>query len=326
MLITSKSIRVALGGLIGYHANRKSGRADLFSHAAPTVVIMHRINRIAAFFLLVPLVLVSVPTSANVVLINDTTAGTATNDGTINGGEYVGSGTGINSGFGNVIGSGSTMYMDSSSGGGLNIGIRKGGGSFNDKAVIYIDSKSGGFTSTGSFNDNADGGRAALSGLGAFGGRSTLNFANGFSADYGIAIDGSFAGLFELTTGSHNFITTANLTHTGNDYELNLTLSNIGSTPGTAFKYVATYLNSDNAFRSDEFHGVASFGPGNPGNNTVSLADGDFNTFVSYTAAVPEPSPVLAIPTVLLVAGMILAVRRGCRRPHAVPVSEISDQ
>lgn len=64
---------------------------------------------------------------AQAATITDTTSDTATNDGTVNTGtgEYVGSTTGINSGFGGVIGQGSTLHIDSSSTGALNIGLIK---------------------------------------------------------------------------------------------------------------------------------------------------------------------------------------------------------
>ena len=62
-------------------------------------------------------------------------------------------------------------------------------------------------------------------------------------------------------------------------------LSDIGLTPGDSFDYVATYLNSSNAFRSDEFYQGAAFAAGNPGTGSATLTSS--NTFVSV---VPEPS------------------------------------
>jgi hypothetical protein len=228
------------------------------------------------------------------IIIDDVTSTTATNDGVVNVGEYVGLSTGINSGFGDVIGANSELHVDSDALGALNFGLVSGGGGLNDAAVIYLDTQPGGHSSTSVFTDNADGLRAAISGLGTGGGQSVLNFAAGFEADYAIAFEQNFAGVWELVAGaSHNYITTANLNPAGNagagQWEMNLTLADIALNPGESFKYVVTYLNSGNAFRSDEFHGVqqATVPSGNPGNNPVTLATGDYNTFNSFQPIVP---------------------------------------
>lgn len=254
---------------------------------------------------------------AVVVTINDTTPGTATNDGSINVGEYVGSSSGINSGFGNVIGSNSTLHVDSSSSGGLNFGLVSGGGDLKDIVVIYIDSIAGGFSDTTTLNDQQDGGRRAISGNSSSG-QSEITFAPGFQADYAITIEAGFSGLFQLVAGGNNslgFVRGNNLTPSGNAgagaWELDLTLSDIGLAPGDSFDYVATYI-SESAFRSNEFHGVASFTGANPGFNDVTLSAGDFNTFVS----VPEASVVLFGGLVCGVIGLVqgrkwLRARRG---------------
>ena len=65
-------------------------------------------------------------------------------------------------------------------------------------------------------------------------------------------------------------------------------MANLGLAAGGTFRYVATYLNPGNAFRSDEFHGVAqsTVPGGNPGYTTVTLASGDTNVFTSYAPVV----------------------------------------
>jgi hypothetical protein len=234
------------------------------------------------------------------ITIVDTTLGTATNNGTIGVGEYVGSSTGIRSGFGNVIGSGSTLGVDSSSTGGLNFGLTRGAGNFNDAVVIYIDSEAGGFTTTSGFTDQGDRLRHAISGRNGSN-TAILNFASGFDADYAIAMDpniSDFGGLWKLVNGgSHTFIKsvalTPNNTNSSAGYEINLLLSDIGVAQGGSFDYVATLLNPEDngdtsVFRSNEFHGVAAStgNASNIGTGTYSLASGDFNTFVS----VPEPA------------------------------------
>ncbi|HSN75970.1 MAG TPA: hypothetical protein VL334_12920, partial [Anaerolineae bacterium] len=235
------------------------------------------------------LVLLASPALAAPATIVDTTSGTATNNGTVAAGEYVGFTTGINSGFGNVIGGNSQLHVDSDASGNLNFGLIAGGGGYNDAMVIYIDSVSGGYTSTSTFNDTADGCRRAISGFDGTN-RSILNFAPGFEADYAICMDTGFAGVWQLAgTGSHPYIASANRTATTpGHYEMALTLANLGTAAGRTFKYVATYLNPGNAFRSDEFHGVAqsTVPGGNPGWATVTLASGDTNVFTSYAAVV----------------------------------------
>lgn len=224
----------------------------------------------------------AVPTS-----ITDTTPGTATRDGTIGGGEYVGSSTGINSGFGNIIGSSSTMYIDSDTLGNLNIGFSFGGGTWNDAIVIYIDSTGGGFADTSGFTDTSDPLRGAISGLdgGNPDNRSTLVFASGFEADYAIAMNSGFAGLWQLQNGvAHTFAASADLVNPNvSTPEIEISLSDIGLNVGDSFRYVATYV-STTGFRSDEYHGVAqqSF---TQGWETHTLASGDFNTFQT----IPEP-------------------------------------
>ncbi|MEI2608159.1 MAG: choice-of-anchor Q domain-containing protein [Candidatus Promineifilaceae bacterium] len=214
--------------------------------------------------------------------ITDTTAGTATNNGTVAGGEYVGYSTGINNGFGNVIGSNSQLHIDADSSGNLNLGLKAGAAVVSPNAmVVYLDTDNGGtgFSTTSGFTDTADGCRRAISGFDGTN-RSTLNFATGFTANYAICLDNGFAGLWQLTNGgSHTFITSLNRTNTGTDYEMNFTLANLGLSAGSQIRYVATYLNSTNGFRSNEFHGVETFAGGNPGYTTVNLP---FNSFILF--------------------------------------------
>lgn len=231
--------------------------------------------------------------------IVDNTIGTATRNGSITPGEYVGGFAGVNSGFGNVIGSNSTLFVDSSLTGNLNFGFQRGSGAFNDVIVLYIDSQAGGFSTTANFTDRGDPGRRAISGFSFGGPRSTINFAPGFTADYAISIESGFAGLFQLAANQpHTFISSANLINSGTVSELELTLSQLGMTQGGSFRYLATYLNQDNSFRSNEFNGV-SFSGSNPGNgSTINLGANDFHTFQS----VPEPSALSLLGLTALAA------------------------
>src|SRR3954467_13538885 len=90
-----------------------------------------------------------------------------------------------NTGFGGPLGTGSLTLSDN--GTTVSGTLTRGSGNLNDLVVIYIDPPSGGFNTASGFNDQDDSHRRAISGVGGFG-RSTVNFASGFNADYAIAI------------------------------------------------------------------------------------------------------------------------------------------
>ncbi len=226
-------------------------------------------------------------------IIQDTTTGGATHNGTVGGGEYVGSTEGINSGFGggggnSIIGSNAFLHVDSDLAGRLYFGLVVGGGSLVNVGVVYIDSVSGGVSGTSGLTDTADPGRRMVSGSND-NGSSHLTFASGFEADYAIAFDQSNANLFKIVAGgSHTYIKSANMSTTdgGTSYEFYVELSDIGLAPGDQFDYIATYADPNAAggfYRSDEFQGVAAstVTGGNIGVAPVSLAAYDFNTFIS---------------------------------------------
>ena len=219
-------------------------------------------------------------------------------DGAIGGSEYPGASTGVNSGFGAMIGAGVELYVDGDAAGSLAFGIDATGGtcawSVNDTLVIYVDSLPGvGASDTTGFTDFADAGRAAASGANASG-RADLTFATGFGADYAIVIRGDSASLFQLVPGtSHVFV--ASLTRAPSAgfasacvKELDgISMADLGSAPGNPFRWVATLLNpsdASGAFRSNEFQGVAdgTASGGNIGVASFALAGGDYDTFVSY--------------------------------------------
>jgi hypothetical protein len=172
---------------------------------------------------------------------------------------YSGNGQG---GFGGAIGQGSLTLSDNGST--LYGTLAKGPGPFNDALVLYIDSVSGGFADTSSFNDAGDGLRKAISGIDGGGNRSTLSFATGFRPDYAIALKATalenFGGLWQLASGGNNslvFLSAVNLTPLGTSgaptYNFSVNLSQLGITPGSgaAFKVAGTYI-SNTGFRSNE--------------------------------------------------------------------------
>lgn len=230
-----------------------------------------------------------------------------------------------NTGFGGVIGTG-TLNISNNTAGNLAFTLTKGSGGFNDAIVLYIDSVSDGFSDTLSFNDQQDGLRQAISG--ASGGttgldantRSVVTFNTGFTANYAIALNNGFAGLWQLASGGNNslgFLTSANLSPTGtgtsSTYSWNINVTDIGLTAnsGQSFKFVGTYLNSGNSFRSDEAIGFSISG-GNPGAggigsypNTVAASEFSFQT-------VPEPSTYALLGLSAAALGSYVIRRRRC--------------
>lgn len=185
--------------------------------------------------------------------------------------DYSGNGR---TGFGGTVGN-STLTMDEV-GDNITFLFTKGGGDLNDKVVIYVDSKSGGFSTTSSFTDAGDDLRKAISGYNGTN-RATLNFPTGFEPDYAVAFGPNYAGSWELVAnGPHTNVVNANLTPTGTTtsptYSFTVNKGSIGlSTSGDiSFKFLVTYI-STTAFRSNEF--IGDPGPAaNPGSNTSYTA------------------------------------------------------
>jgi hypothetical protein len=208
-----------------------------------------------------------------------------------------------NSGFGGVIGTGNLVITNSADGS-LNFTLNKGEGGFIDAIVIYIDSVSGGFTDTSSFNDQADSLRRAISGAseGTTGidanSRSILTFNSGFTADYAIALNTGFGGLWELVSGGDNSLTfrsavglspTEVSDSTSYTFATNVTNLGLSANSGESFKFVATYLNASNSYRSNEAIGFAISG-GNPSNGGIGAYPNTIATSEATFTTIPEPS------------------------------------
>ncbi len=259
------------------------------------------------------------PASANSTAIVDLTAGTATNDGNVSPGEYVGSSAGINSGFGDQIGATSRLHVDSDAGGNLNFGITSGNNPVSYFVVVYFDSIPGGSATTASFNDSLDSSRQAASGTNGTT-AAVLQFAPGFEADFALVIDSSSALLFRLTElGPHVFVALPTFNMSPLEIEVSgLTTADLGLDPGDSFDYIATLLNPAAAFRSNEFQGVAqsTVGSTNPGSSAVSLASGDSNRFTTFSDA--EPVPLTGpIAGAFLVASLMSLGAYANRRRHS---------
>ena len=214
-----------------------------------------------------------------------------------------------NTSFGGAVGTGSLQVVNDSLGA-INFTYTRGTSNFDNAIVIYIDSQAGGATSTSGFNDTADGLRRAISGLDGTN-RSTLNFAAGFGADYAIALNNSFAGLWSLSNpASFPFQVSAGLlpnsaSQTETSYSFGITAADIGLTAnsGDSFSFFSTYI-SDTAFRSVETFGASYTGSPAAGWNSFDAAGS--NTFT----LVPEPTTC----GFLTAAAVALAARVARRR------------
>lgn len=216
-----------------------------------------------------------------------------------------------NTGFGGTVGNG-ILQISSDITGSLDFTFTRGTDTFNNALVIYFDTVSGGAASTSGFTDSADGLRVAISGFNGTD-RSTLNFASGFEADYAIALDSSFAGLWSLSNGADfGFVSEAGLAPVGNQsatsYTFSISGSDIGLTAGSgqSFSFFTSYISST-AFRSTETFGASFSGSPTQGYTTFDAAGSN-----SFTT-IPEPSTyALLALSALGLAGY--AARRRARR------------
>ncbi|HMP08058.1 MAG TPA: hypothetical protein PJ982_17045, partial [Lacipirellulaceae bacterium] len=183
---------------------------------------------------------------------------------------YVGSGT---SGFGGPIGGSQMTWSDN--GTTVTVNFTKGGGDFNDRFVLYLDTGAAGRNTIGpAVNDRADRLRSAISYIEA-GANKTLTLPTGFSASYAIAIETSFGGLWSIpdtgTIGNNGLGFIAAVGHpTSNTqaaFSFSFNLASIGLTPlsGAPIKFVATYLNYDGGDFSRGFISNEGYGSGFPG-------------------------------------------------------------
>lgn len=200
------------------------------------------------------------------------------------------------SGFGGALGGGSFSF--DASGTDLNIAFTAGGGMGGNIVFMLLDTKTGG-QSDATMNDNADGGRRAIT-------QQTANADDAYPSgmahglpDYGIGFfDGGGVALFELVAGSSmNFIPTTN---GPSSISIPLSTLGIGSSPWNV-DWFAGFV-SDSTFNSNESMPASQAlnSGGNPGFDGPSAGYENYNRFV-----VPEPT------TLALLAGVgVMALRR----------------
>lgn len=194
-------------------------------------------------------------------------------------------------GFGGTVGLGSLTLSDD--GTTLSGSFSRGSSILNNALVLYFDTRTGGFSDTASFTDVGDGLRRAITGreFNNDSNQSLVTFAPGFLADYAIAFDAGFGGLWELAGGgSHTYIDSVALTPTGNaasaTHQFSISLAQLSVPAGGQIRFVGTYI-STTGFRSNEAFG-----------NIGSIENPGFGGPITFTnsfsfTAVPEPSAMI---------------------------------
>jgi hypothetical protein len=220
-------------------------------------------------------------------------------DGKVFEGEYEAWARGINKSFGDRIGMRSRIYLRSSApAGSLFIGIRSVNGfpdNEKDGVVLYIDSVAGGFGSTADLSDYGSVPRALVSGMGTkTKQRAVITFPSGFRPDYAIYIRYHDAGVFRLGAEYHDLLgasqanaTTGDVKYVqsnGTNLEVQVYLDTLGLTPRAPVRFIATLLNGEDAYRSDEFIGVHALAGGSLGQKSATLGADDFMTYVPQGA------------------------------------------
>jgi hypothetical protein len=214
---------------------------------------------------------------------------------------------GAGSGFGGTLGAGG-ISLDSDA---SNLYLRfTAGGSLNDLVAIFIDSRVGGFTDA-DMNDQADGGRRALSQLAN---ATDDAFDADFRPDFGVIIGNFGTVFFELTAGNSdghlNFLAFDAGTALPRDFSVSLSTLGLGA--GSTMKFAAAYV-SDSGYLSNESipaysalqsNGNPGFGDGQFGGTVGSPGLGNYNQFT-----------VVPTPGVITLAG--LAGLAGLRRRRA---------
>lgn len=186
--------------------------------------------------------------------------------------------TGGGAGFTGAVGNGA-LFMDFDAAD-LKVGLQLGG-NLNDVAVIYFDTKTGGFNDS-TMSDTADGGRNLVTNL-----SRDSNDVLPFQADYALAI-GNFGIVgFELTGGSLN-VPLFDGTFTGNSPATarEVSVPKSAFSIGSSFDFLVVY-GSDSNFMSNETIPNQSIAT-NPGFGVVggTIQYPRFNRF----QAVPSPA------------------------------------
>ena len=164
--------------------------------------------------------------------------------------------------------------------------------SANNFLVVYIDSVTGGWTSTAGSQSSGTPPAVAVSGL--YGtSRATANFASGFGADYALVMapaDQGYNILYRLgTDGSLVFITSSvGFTQRGYGCSDQFDWTQIGLTAGStnSIKFETTYING---YANRTLQGFETFASGSQAGVPGTVT---YNNYDTFPAPVPEPANV----------------------------------
>lgn len=234
--------------------------------------------------------------------------------------------------FGGQLGQSSLSVSENVSSGMLTFVFTPGGSGFYNNIAFYIDSGSGGVTSSTQIADtggsgagvtNADAGQISISADSSTTGQAHVNFPTGFAANFGLALDPSGnANLFALSQGNTEaFTASANFTAPATPmgpFTFNLASTALGFTTPSAvkFTFVADLSNSNADGNGD---GAFYLSNESIGASAVTVNDGSANAGKTGTLvfsgvetfAVPEPSTWAML---LGGVGVLVGFRRRSRR------------
>jgi hypothetical protein len=216
-------------------------------------------------------------------------------------------------GFGGPVGTGSVGITDDAING-MTVTFNRGAGGLNDALVLYFNTVPGGFVDNSTFADNGDGGRTAISGANN-GNPSRTLVTLPFAADYAMAIENGFIGVFQLASGGNGSLTflfgqSQSGSNSDASYSINIPpaeMAQIGLTAGSgqSFQFVGTYI-STSAYRSNETIGLSTTVPADGSGNAGFANPQTFSEANSYTLAVPEPASL----GLLSLIGLAATLRR----------------
>ncbi len=291
---------------------------------------------------------VAVVVAGTFVLSAQTVLASPIGDGAINVGEYSYAVSGQGGSFNGAFGSGATLSLDSSATS-LFIGLELGGLILNgDVGVIYLDTTTGGLTSTTQLSGNGNENENVIAGDNG-GNVSELTFGSGFTPDFALTfqdttVDGAdavFVGLYSIdptatppagfslpiagfvdgvnlfnteTTGDVNTFELGLVTSISQSvdlltHEIEISLASLGLTVGDTLGFVGT-LSSPGLYRSNEFFGLSA--------GTVAAINNDgFSNVANNPFTIPDGEngayTIVPEPTSLVLASMgamCIAARR----------------
>ena len=190
--------------------------------------------------------------------------------------------------FDGAVGLGKLTLNDNA--GAISATFNRGGPDpFQYSLVFFIDSVSGGISTTASLTPSSTYGERSVSGLSGAS-RSVMNFASGFTADYAIVLNVSLpnaSGLYRIDSAT-SFHKVRDITPnpatdvyaTAISFNWNWSEISAGGPTVNSFKFQSTYIDTS-AYRSLEGFETLS---GSVGFGTVNAAG--YNV---YNSAVPEP-------------------------------------